>query len=173
MSETSLMRREPRGFWCDTLHTMLVGVLVLGALATAHITLKGSFRYLWYDLQAVTVPDHPVGSDPLIVADRSIRSDFWGSWSVTVREAETHRFICMTAAPEPIRYRSAASAANPRIGPLSEWMADATHLRDCELRGMTAGRFYLDTCHHVLAANVWPVWRCVESNRFTRVTAEE
>lgn len=168
MSETSLFRRDPRGRREDARHTFRVAALMLAAALVVMNAGNWVFRRVWIDLQSVTVADHAVGDDARVEAWRVIHNDFWGAFSVTIREAGTERFICTTGLADPFEYRAAASAVQPYVTTLSGWLGGADQVAECVTRGFGVGVFFLTTCHHHAVAGLIPARRCVDSAPFER-----
>lgn len=167
------MRHESRGFLRDTIRTAGTLITGLALIVLSHLTVAAAFPWIWIDLQSVVVPHHMVGDNPRIEVWRTIRSDFDGRWSVVVRRAETHEYVCITPGPDidpkvTLPYRRAANALQPYRPDLASWMRDDGALHDCTSRGFQDGAFYLETCQTVRIAGLWPVSRCVPSNVFQR-----
>lgn len=174
MSEYGYIRRDSRGWWADTIHTLVVGLLVLGLTIAAYSAVRWSFRWLWIDLQSVTIPDHPAGTDPDIEVYRHIASYAHMSWSVEVRRWPEHRFVCLVIPTTAeghrlwLDYTRAANVVQPLVMPLSHWMDDRAALDACEAEGFGTGQFYATTCHLKQLFGLIPMRRCVPSNVFTR-----
>lgn len=172
MSETSFFRREPHGKRSDFWHTVRVGLVVMAAALAVIEAPTMAFRWLYIDLQSVSIPDHATGEDPDVTVFRDIQSNFWGSYVVTIREAGTHRFVCSIPADSWFEYRKDANATQPLILPISTWMGSDEDLHDCEAMGFNDGYFYASTCHLTNAFGFIPARRCVNSNVFQR-TADD
>lgn len=172
MSEASFFRRDPQGPRSDFWHTVRVG-LVMMVLAIATLELPTmAFRWLYIDLQSVSIPDHEPGDDPDVTVFRKIRSDFWGGYVVTIRQAGSHRFVCSIPVDSWFEYRKQANATQPLILPISDWLGDDADLTECEDMGFQNGYFYAVTCHLTNAFGFIPARRCVNSNVFLRGNQE-
>lgn len=165
-----VFRRAQTTFWEDTAHILFVGALILAILLASRAGIQSGFRWIWIDLQSVTVPDHDVSADPDVTAHRRLHQSFWGSWTVEVRRAEDHRFICSTPGPR-IWYDERAGQINPLVMPMSEWVLDGAAIDSCQARGFGSGRFYLTTCHRVAPLGL-AFKRCVDSNVFVRTAGD-
>lgn len=119
--------------------------------------------YAYYDLKSVQVS--PVGTGFYVTADRSIRQDFQGKYSVAVLR-EDHSAVCHYKTPEWLGYRANAGDTNPLVKPLWWWIGSDAALENCINRGFHSGQFYIETCHW---AQFWIIPmgpRCVLSNLF-------
>lgn len=168
MSESSFFRRDPKDERSDFWHTVRVGCAMLAMALLLIQTPTWAFRWLYINVQSVSIPDHVAGDDPDVTVYRYIQRDFWGGYVVMLREAGTHRFVCSTPAPDWFLYREDANATQPLVLHLSDWLDDETALQDCEDRGFGEGDFYAVTCHVTNALGFIPARRCVDSNVFHR-----
>lgn len=122
------------------------------------------FRFLFIDVRSVTLSPTTLE----IEADRSIRWDFEGSFSVQVRNPLTHEVICRGSSEHTFPYRKDASARNPLTMNFWKWsgIRTDTQKRFCRAQGMVEGApIYIVTCHYAHAP--WGVpWgrRCVTSD---------
>lgn len=168
MSETSIFRRDSRGRREDARHTLMVAALLFGMALLVINVPNWVFRWVWIDLQAVVVADHAVGDDAPLEAWRVNHRDFWGTYSVTVREAGTQRFICASGLADPFGYRAAASSVQPYVTTLDAWIGGPGQVEWCEGHGFGPGTFFLTTCHHHNFLGLIPARRCVDSAPFVR-----
>lgn len=118
-------------------------------------------RHAFFDLRSVSVSD-----DLTVTADRVIRRDFEGRFSISVRDA-AGGLICAPSAPEWFLYSAASNATNPVVRPLWWWLGSHAALADCMARGMGGGIRYLVTCHSAKWRGIIFGPRCVDSNLFT------
>lgn len=169
-----MLRREPRGGWSDTRHSLRFAFILL---MLAMMALNGPnllYKYIWLDLESVHVPDHTTGSDPMLTIWRSIKSNHEATYTVTIREAVTNAHICSVSPSSIIGYKRAASDARPVLMmELSRWLDDIHELRKCERKGFGVGEFFVNTCHFKTLYGVPVARRCVESNTFSRYEVDE
>lgn len=123
-----------------------------------------AFKYIWLDLESVTVEDHQIGADPQVTAWREIKADTALYWSVTIRSHGDDQYIGSFVRPHYSNYKKRANSVNPLRMPLSEWIAVPGALDQLESdTHYRAGTFYAVTCHHK-----WIWKRCVASAPYTR-----
>ena len=162
-------------YWRETRIAGLVGLLILLAFVVAIRLWTYVFPVLWFDLRSVHVDDHPVGYDAMVSADRVIRRDAPLLFLVTVRDAETHAFVCSGGWRGPYNYRKAAGLINPLRMSLPKWLdvLSLEHVGCTPENGFGVGKFYISTCHQRRLLGMFPVQRCVDSNTFERVKRRE
>lgn len=161
-------------YWTDTRKmfpiVFVLGLLFWGAIASASYM----FPHIWIDTQSVTVDDAPANYDPMVTAYREIKQDAPLFFLVTVRDADTHGFVCSSGWRGPYNYRKAANATNPITMTLSKWM-DAPSLDSIgctAINGFGVGRFYISTCHQRRLLGL-AVQRCVDSAVFERTKRKD
>lgn len=170
MGNKAILRRAPQGRVKDFKHSLQFAAGFLLILLLIINAPNAAYRYLWLDLQDVAVPDHLVGSDPQLVIARRIIMDHDATYTVTIREAETHAHVCSVSPDIVIPYKRSASDKTPVLtADLSHWLDDPAALRKCETKGFGAGRFYLNTCHFKVFWGFQVARRCVASNIFERI----
>ena len=133
----------------------------------------------WIKINSVTPPEKIiVGSDPDIKIDRAISKDFRGTYTVTVRNALTNRYICQGDPPKPIDYRTPKDGHETSV-PLSWWLWNTEALDECWRKGMAEpGAYYMETCHTVLTPFRFLPWvryttkPCNKSEAFEVVPAD-
>lgn len=123
-------------------------------------------KYVWIDLQSVTVTGGADVFAARVDVDRTIRFGFTGQYHVSVRRASDDLQICSIHSPV-FDYKSRQT--KPIRGmPLSWWGQGYPPLSDCARDGFRNGEFYLTTCHDVMLFRLLPIARrCVQSNDFT------
>lgn len=146
----------------DLLNSLKITLISFSLIVGAVTLLNVFFTSLFIDLRSVHVAGETV------TVDRSIKSDFWGSYTVTVRRVEDDRLICVGVGG-PFKYLVKASDKNPVPFSLGQWISEAPGTLDlCNSRGFDKGRFYLASCHQAYLLGLPIAGRCVNSNTFER-----
>ena len=125
------------------------------------------FSSVWLNLISVNVHDTPWGSDPVVDVRRDIHMEFYGRYSVVIRDAETERFVCQGTPASPFTYRP--DEEQEMEVTLSWWLGSAAQLAACYHEGLRpGGSYFVDTCHYAIGPyGVDIARRCVLSNTFT------
>lgn len=157
------MRRDLQGA-AAALHTVYVALVMFIMVTAAFWVPNDAFASLFINLRSVTVEGDTV------TVDRHINQSFWGRFSVTVRHAADHAFVCTTPPSSPFQYEPKAGAVNPKVFTLADWMGGPEALQRCEEQGFHDGTFILVTCHDwvPLGPALTIARRCVDSEPFER-----
>lgn len=140
-------------------------VLALSFIVFVPSLLMGT---LWIDLKRIHVSDGLL-HDPIIMeVDRTVKNEFRGTFTVTVRR-EDGELVCQGYPQKPIIYKKARELPDPLL--LAWWLGGSDVMERCDKNGFSAGRYFLTTCQTVLWFTFdYPVARrCVESKVFVLV----
>ncbi len=105
----------------------------------------------WYELRSVRIEDSVVGTPSRIGADRTIRRNFLGSYSVRILAFPSNDLVCVAGPFEPFPYRKTDTPLENKD--LAWWLRDRDAFEACEEQGMTAGQYVAVTNHTIL--NPW------------------
>lgn len=160
---TSEIRLELRR---ETWAIFRLAVITVGAMALIGAALQVAFMATFY-LRSVEIPDHTAMEDPVITVDRRISRTFNGSFSLVIRDAESHIIACIVPWYGPFTYRRDAYISTPVLKrKLSYWLGGKNQLARCRAEGFLAGEFTVSTCHRMHVGPVPVTKRCVASNAF-------
>lgn len=162
-------RQQRKSRMEDRLQVAAVAALIFMLMSGLLFGPSLIFRHLWIDIESMTVADHYVGEDPDVVVWRDIHRDFWGTFSVLIRRAETDSFVCMASPPGPFKYSEKAAEEQPLVRPLSTWLNSRADLQRCIENGFGPGSYYITACHFRVVGGLRLARRCIPSTFFQRL----
>lgn len=109
----------------------------------------------YLEVRQVSVPNHPVGTDPKIVYDRTIHRDFRGTWTAQIQRAGDLKDVCVS----DMTQNYFKDKPLPEGGATLSWFM----FRECKL---PVGVYRLHTCWEIYREQAIPTRFCYTSEVF-------
>lgn len=126
----------------------------------------------WLDVERVYVGDAIAGqAAPFIDVERTIKRTFSGRYTVDVRSWPKEASVCSNASGA-LNYRP--SAQLPADIDLAWWIGGKRDYRDCSGGALSAGQYFVQTCHTVLSpfGILSDKTSCIDSNVFEIIASD-